>query len=257
MNLFQAIIEQYSLQQWLVLIMAAYLTGMAKAGLKGFSMLVVPTMAVAFGGRPSTGLLLPLLCMADVFAVYHYNRHADWSFLVRLLPPAVVGVLVALVVGSFVSDDVFTTMIAAMIVGTVVLLIIQELWDLSEFLKRRPLIGYLFGWLGGFTTMIGNAAGPVMAVYLLAVRIPKKNYMGTIAWFFLLINFFKVPLHIWIWQTITWSSFAANLLVLPVIGLGVWSGIAIVQRIPEQAFRYLIIGMTLVMAVKLAWDAVS
>jgi len=250
----EAIWQQFSLEQWSVLLLAAFLTGMAKAGLKGFSMLVVPMMAAAFGGRPSTGLLLPLLCMADVFAVRFYNRHADWGYLVRLLPPAMVGVLVALVVGLVVSDEIFTAMIAWIVIGSVVLLILQETADFSRLLARQPMLGYLFGWLGGFTTMIGNAAGPVMAVYLLATRIPKNNYMGTIAWFFLVINLFKVPLHIWVWGTISWGSFAANLMALPVIGLGVWLGVLIVRRIPEKAFRYLVIAMTLVMAIKLFMD---
>jgi uncharacterized membrane protein YfcA len=90
-----------------------------------------------------------------------------------------------------------------------------------------------------------------MAVYMLATRIPKNNYMGTIAWFFLVINLFKVPLQIGFWKNITWTSFAANLVVLPAIFLGVLCGIAIVSRIPEKAFRYLIIAMTMVTALKL------
>jgi len=245
---------QYSSQQWLALIVAAFLTGMAKAGLKGFSMLVVPMLAVAFGGRPSTGILLPLLCMADLFAVRHYHQHADWKYLARLLPPAVLGVLVAFFVGLAISDEVFTNMIAWIIIGTVVLLISQECWDLSRVVDKRPALGYLFGWLGGFTTMIGNAAGPVMAVYLLATRLPKNNYMGTVAWFFLLINFFKVPFHVFAWKTISWSSFAANLIVLPFIFLGVGGGVMIVHRIPEKIFRYLIIAMTLAMALNLLWQ---
>lgn len=102
--------------------------------------------------------------------------------------------------------------------------------------------------------MIGNAAGPVMAVYLLATRIPKNNYMGTIAWFFLIVNLFKVPLHAVFWQTITWSTLTANLLVLPAIFVGIRVGLAAVSRIPEKLFRYLVIAMTMSMAIKLLWD---
>ena len=247
-------IPEFSLEQWLVLVAAAFLTGLAKAGLKGFSMLVVPVMAAMFGGRASTGLLLPILCLADAFAVRHYHRHTDWSYLVRLLPPVIVGVLMALVVGLWVSDELFTKLIAWIIIGTVVLLLIQESLDLSAWVQRHSLIGYSFGWLGGFTTMIGNAAGPVMAVYLLATRIPKNNYMGTIAWFFLIVNLFKVPLHAVFWQTITWSTLTANLLVLPAIFVGIRVGLAVVSRIPEKLFRYLVIAMTMSMAIKLLWD---
>jgi uncharacterized membrane protein YfcA len=249
-----AFLPHYTVSQWLVLILAALLTGMAKAGLKGFSMFVVPLMAASFSGRPSTGLLLPLLCIADVFAVRHYHKHADPKYLFRLLPPAMIGVLVATAVGSWVSDQVFTNLIAWTIMATVVLLIVQESVDLSGVVAQQPVIGYCFGGLGGFTTMIGNAAGPVMAVYLLATRIPKNNYMGTIAWFFLIINVFKLPWHLFVWQTINIPTLAANALVVPAIFIGVRAGIAIVSRIPERAFRYLVIAMTAVMALKLLLD---
>jgi uncharacterized membrane protein YfcA len=247
----ETILSQFSAEQWAVLAAAAFLSGMAKAGLKGLSMLVVPLMAATFGGRLSTGLLLPILCMADLFAVRHYHQHTDWKYLLRLLPPAIIGVLCGTWLGLQVSDAVFTSMIGWIIIGTVVLLLLQESVDLSKWVSRRPWLGVSFGWLGGFTTMIGNAAGPVMAVYMLATRIPKNNYMGTIAWFFLVINLFKVPLQIGFWKNITWTSFAANLVVLPAIFLGVLCGIAIVSRIPEKAFRYLIIAMTMVTALKL------
>ncbi|MBL8892870.1 MAG: sulfite exporter TauE/SafE family protein [Planctomycetaceae bacterium] len=250
------IFTQYSIEQWTVLVIAALLSGMAKAGLKGLSMLVVPLMAATFGGRPSTGLLLPILCMADLFAVRHYHRHTDWKYLLRLLPPAIIGVLCGTWLGLQVSDAVFTSMIGWIIIGTVVLLLLQESVDLSKWVSQRPWLGFSFGWLGGFTTMIGNAAGPVMAVYMLATRIPKNNYMGTIAWFFLAINLMKVPLQIGFWKNITWYSFAANIVVLPAIFIGVMLGISIVRRIPEKAFRYLIIAMTMATALKLVVEGV-
>lgn len=112
-------------------------------------------------------------------------------------------------------------------------------------------VGALFGAVGGFTTMIGNAAGPVMAVYLLSTRIPKNSFIGTTAWFFLVINLFKFPFHIWVWETITWQSFLLNLTGLPAIALGIFIGIRVVKLIPEQAFRYFVIVMTAIVSLRL------
>ena len=95
----------------------------------------------------------------------------------------------------------------------------------------------IFGLLGGFTTMIGNAAGPVMSVYLLSMRKEKMEYIGINAWFFLVVNFLKIPLQIFVWENISISTISLNLLMLPFIVLGAWLGIRIVKLFPEKAFR--------------------
>ena len=107
----------------------------------------------------------------------------------------------------------------------------------------------IIGILGGFTTMVGNLAGPVMALYLLAMRFPKNQFIGTAAWFFLCINLFKVPFHIWVWETISWNSFALTTLLIPAIALGAVSGVWLIKKIDEVLFRRFIIGMTAVAAV--------
>lgn len=95
----------------------------------------------------------------------------------------------------------------------------------------------IFGLLGGFTTMIGNAAGPVMSVYLLSMRKEKMEYIGINAWFFLVVNLLKVPLQAFVWDNITWDSLQLNLVMLPVIGIGSLIGIRIVKLLPEKIFR--------------------
>jgi uncharacterized membrane protein YfcA len=100
------------------------------------------------------------------------------------------------------------------------------------------------GFMGGITTMLGNLAGPVMALYLLSMRLPKNEYIGTAAWFFLVVNVFKVPFHVFSWQSIDINSFLLNLICLPFIALGAWAGIVIVKRIQEKYYRWLVIGMT-------------
>ena len=200
----------YQTSQWVLLALTALLVGMSKSGIQGVTLLVIPLMALSFGAKPSTGLILPLLCMADIFAVMHYRRVANWTYIVRLLPSAIAGFFVALAVDHFVPASEF----------------IDKWW-----------YGPLFGLLGGFTTMIGNAAGPVMAIYLLSTRMPKMNFVGTNAWFFMVVNLLKVPLQIFAWHNITLHTFAADLCCLPFIVLGGLLGLRLVRWLPEKIFR--------------------
>lgn len=238
-------------EHWLWLMLCALLIGMAKAGVKGMGMIAVPIMAAVFGGKVSAGLVLPMLSMADIFAVSYYNRHAEWRYIWRLLPAAVLGAGVGIWVGYVVNDEVFKGLIAVIILSSLVLMLLQERTALPSKLVSSWGFASLFGILGGFSTMIGNAAGPLMAVYLLSTRIPKNSFIGTAAWFFLIINLFKFPFHILIWGTITWKSFLIDLAALPAIVLGVFVGIRIVKAISEKAFRHFVIVMTFLISLRL------
>ena len=113
----------------------------------------------------------------------------------------------------------------------------SELFGKENKWMKKWWYSALFGLLGGFTTMIGNAAGPVLSVYLLSMRKDKMEYIGINAWFFLVVNLLKVPLQIFVWDNISWDTFSLNLAMLPIIGIGAWLGIGIVKLFPEKAFR--------------------
>lgn len=250
MNFF-ANLPELSTGHWLLVMACAILIGMSKAGIKGMGMLTIPIMAAVFGGKPSAGLLLPILSFADFFAVSYYNRDANWKYVWQLIPAAVVGVGIAVWVGQLIDDNTFKALMGWLIVGGLVLMIVLENRHLPASIVDSWWFGAFFGILGGFSTMIGNAAGPVLAVYLLSTRIPKKSFIGTGAWFFLIINLVKWPFHIFVWETITWSTFSLNVLTIPAIALGVFIGISIIKLIPEKTFRYFIIFMTFVIALRL------
>ncbi|MDR1202603.1 MAG: sulfite exporter TauE/SafE family protein, partial [Tannerellaceae bacterium] len=103
----------------------------------------------------------------------------------------------------------------------------------------------LFGLMGGFTTMIGNAAGPVMSVYLLSMRLPKYSFVGTSAWFFLVVNYLKLPLQIFVWDNITLTTVALNALTIPFMITGAIAGIYFVKKVPEKSYRTFIIIVTI------------
>lgn len=222
--------------------------GMAKTGVHGAGMAVIPMVASVFGGKASSGLLLPILCIADIFAVVYYHRHASWGHLKKLFPWAAAGVMLGAAVGHFINDSTFRMIMAITVVISVMIMI----W--LEQAKREDVPDYqwfaiLMGIAAGFTSMIGNLAGSVMAVYLLSMRLPKNSYIGTTAWFFLFVNLFKVPFHIVTWHTITLNSFLLDLTTIPAIGLGAVAGIFIVRNIPEKIYRWFIIVMTLITAI--------
>lgn len=227
--------------------LAAFLIGMAKTGISGAVMISVPILALIFGGKMSSGLMLPMLIMADLFAVKYYHRHANWHYLLKLFPSAAVGVIVGTLLGNYIDDQLFRLIMGMIIFVSLAIMLWMERAN-QDTIPDYLWFAILMGLLGGITTMIGNLAGAVMALYLLSMRLPKNEYIGTAAWFFLAINLFKVPFHVFSWQTIDLNSFLLNLTSLPFIALGAYAGVEIVKRIPEQQYRWLIIGVTAVAA---------
>ena len=221
------------------------LIGMSKTGISGVGLMVVPLLANAFGGRPSVGLLLPILIFADIFAVTWYNRHARWKHIFRLLPWAFAGIILATLIGKSISDETFNRLLAALVIGGIAILVWRDIRsDKLKIPQSRWFAGGL-GLLGGFSTMIGNAAGPVMALYLLSMRLPKNSFIGTGAWFFFIVNVSKVPMHIWSWKTISLNSFVLDVMVIPAVAAGAFLGIWLVRLLPEKFYRLLVIVTTL------------
>ncbi|MDX9882790.1 MAG: sulfite exporter TauE/SafE family protein [Prolixibacteraceae bacterium] len=229
---------------WVLLGVCGMLIGMSKVGVPGVSMIVVPVLAFIFGGKSSTGVLLPILIIADVFGVSYYRRHARWAYLVKVLPWAMAGIGLALWVGVLVNDKQFKNLIAVLVFICIGLMLWKDRKKDRQFFPESWWFAASMGVLGGFATMIGNVAGPIFAIYLLAIHLPKNNFIGTGAWFFLIVNLVKFPLHVLVWKTINWSTLAIDLYTLPAIALGAFSGIWLVKIIPEQMYRYAVIVIT-------------
>lgn len=234
--------------QLLIFLLVAVFIGMSKTGIHGAGMLAVPLLALLFGGQLSSGVLLPILCLADVIGVWYYHRHASWYHLKKLFPWAALGTVLGTIVGGAIDDQTFK-LVMAFIIGISVLIMIWFERGRREKVPDYKWFASLTGVAGGFTSMIGNLATSVVAIYFLAMRLPKNAFIGTSAWFFLVINWFKVPFHIFSWKTITWNTFLLDLATLPFIIVGAFLGIIIVRRIPDRAYRWFIIVMTIVAAV--------
>jgi len=234
--------------QWILLAVCALFVGMSKVGIAGISMFYIPVLALIFGGKPSTGILLPMLMMADIFGVAYYHRHAEWKYLVKLLPWAFVGIGIGLWVGKVVNDEWFKNIIAFLVFAGVGIMLWREKQKRTDFFPHTWWFAAIMGVLGVFATMIGNVAGTIFAIYMLAMNIPKNAFIGTGAWFFLIVNFFKFPLQVWVWNNIGWKTIIIDLIMLPAIALGAFLGIWIVRKIPDKTYRTFVIIVTVLSA---------
>ena len=237
----------FSTVELLLFIAVALFIGMSKTGVHGVGMVAVPLLAIVFGGQKSSGVMLPILCLADVIGVWYYHRHASWVHLKKLLPWTVVGTIIGTYVGGVIDDDTFKIVMAIIILFSVVIMVWLERGN-RENVPDYYWFAVITGVAGGFTSMIGNLAGSVMAIYLLSMRLPKNSFIGTAAWFFLIMNLFKLPFHIFAWKTVDLNTFLLDLSALPVIALGAFVGIQIVRRMNEKTYRWFIISMTIVAA---------
>jgi uncharacterized protein len=233
--------------QLVVFLFVAILIGMSKTGVHGAGMVAVPLLANVFGGQLSSGVMLPILCLADVMGVWYYHRHASWVHLKKLFPWAAVGTLAGTYVGGMIDDGLFKIVMAIIILLSVAIMIWLEKGHNEDVPDYKWFAG-LTGVAGGFTSMIGNLAGSVMAIYFLSMRLPKNAFIGTTAWFFMVINWFKIPFHVWSWHTITLNTFLLDLCTIPLIAIGAYLGIIIVKKLPEKAYRWFIITMTVIAA---------
>lgn len=230
----------------LILGLVALLIGMAKTGVHGAGMFSVPILAIVFGGQLSSGVMLPILMMADVMGVWYYRKHASWPHLKLLFPWAAAGVIAGTLAGFFMDETIFRVFMGITIIISVVIMIWLE--QKPHQVPTARWFGALSGIAGGFTSMVGNLASSVMAVYFLSVRLPKNIFIGTTAWFFLAVNAFKVPFHIFFWKTISWDIVVLDLMLLPLIVIGALAGIWVVRQFSDRSYRWFIMAMTILAA---------
>jgi uncharacterized membrane protein YfcA len=221
----------------------ALLLGIAKSGIKGLAVLIVTGLALVYGAKESTGILMPLLICGDILAVIYYKRHVKWIYLIKLLPWMVLGVLVGVVLGKDLPEDLFKSGMAVIILISVV---IMYYWERKKDRKVPTHWSFaaLLGMMAGFTTMVGNLAGAFSNIYFLAIKLPKNEFIGTAAWLFFIINLFKVPFHIWSWGTINRASFQISLSLIPAVIAGFCLGIFLVKKINNDKYRQLILLLT-------------
>ncbi len=242
----------------LIGLLAGFVVGLSKTGLPGAALIAVPMLATVFDGRMIAGGTLPILLVADLFAVSWYRRHARWDVLRPLAPwiglGYAVGVTFFVAVGT--ATDVIEATIGVIILGIVGLQVVR-------MRRRRPptgtgrTIAASHGTIGGFTTFVANAAGPVINTYLLRLGLPKHELVGTSAWLYLTLNMSKIPLYaaLGAWTAggpfFTAESLLFDLAVMPGVLVGVVAGRVLFRHLPQQLFTVIVLTLSAAGAIKL------
>ena len=235
--------------QWGIAICAAAFAGLSKTGISGLGMLVVVLFAQIMPAKEATGMVLPLLCFGDIAAVASYRRHATWSHLWKLFPWTAIGVVLGYLALGRINEHQTRVLIGGIVLALVALHLIRRRWGGSEP-EHAAWFAPTVGVLAGFTTLVANAAGPLMVIYLLAMRLPKMEFMGTGAVFFMILNWFKVPFMVHL-GLITMESAKVNLMLAPAVFAGAWLGRKILHRMNQRFFEDLALVLSALAALEL------
>ncbi len=239
---------ELNLYGWVVVALCAVMVGISKTGLPGMGILFVPLMAMVIPAKQSTGMVLGILILADVFAVSYYHKAAMWRHIIRLIPATLVGIVAGYFAMKVISDAQLKP-----IIGVIVVVMLAVNWwrnRAGEDVPTQWWFAEVMGFFAGATTMMANAAGPVMIVYLLAMRLPKVEFVGTSAWFFFIVNWLKVPFSVNL-GLINVASIKLGFIMLPFIIIGAVLGIVALKKMPQKVFEITIQVLALAAGIKL------
>lgn len=237
--------------EWTLALLAAFGVGVSKSGFAGVGLFHVVVFAFLFGAKKSTGIVLPMLIFGDVCAVGSFRQHARWDYVRKMSLPTGLGVVAGWVLMHSLSESVYKPVIGGIILGLATMQA-ARMWRPDLFSRAPHAIWFCWslGMLAGFSTMLANAAGPIIALYLVAVSMPKLELVGTTAWFFLLLNLFKVPFSIGL-GLISLDTLTLNAALTPMIVVGLFTGRWLIHRIPQRMFDSLVLGFSAIAAMRL------
>lgn len=237
--------------QWMLALVSAFGLGVAKSGFAGVGLFHVVVFAFIFGAKKSTGIVLPMLIFGDVCAVLSFRQHARWDYIKSMSLPTGIGVVVGWAMMDLISESAYKPVIGSIILGLAAMQL-SRMWR-PDWFERVPHATW-FAWslclIAGFCTMLGNAAGGMISLYLVTVSMPKLEVVGTTAWFFLMLNLFKVPFSAQL-GLIGAKTLAINAVMIPGIVLGLLAGRWLIHRIPQRQFDSLVLLLSSVAALRL------
>jgi uncharacterized protein len=232
---------------WIFAALGAFMVGVSKAGITGLSILSIALFTQVFpSSKQASGLVLPLLIFGDFVAVFAYRKHTQWHYVWRLFPWTALGVVLGYVALGRISDHATKSLIGGIIVSLAALSFWRRYVSLPNEQRTAALhwsVAAFIGVIAGFITLVANAAGPLMAIYLVAMRLPKMEYVGTAAVFFMLLNLFKVPFMVDL-GLITVQSFGFNLMLAPAVLLGAVAGRWLLMRVNQTLFEQLVLALS-------------
>jgi len=237
-------------------VVAALLIGFSKTGVPSSGIFAITLMAIIFPAKDSVGIILPMLITADIIAVIYYRRKVIWKYLIVLIPWVLLGIVAGYFFLKVVSDQQLKWTIGWIVLALIGLHIARERFDTSKMKLSHWATAWFNPFLGamaGFATMIGNAAGGVMTIYLLAKKLPKQYFVGTGAWFFFSVNLLKVPFSVHLGMITAESLLFNAWMILPIV-VGAWIGIRVLSKLPEKWFQYSVLALSAIGSLKLIFS---
>lgn len=236
---------------WALLGLAAVVIGLSKTAVPGAGTIAVAIFAAVLPARQSTGTILLLLIVADLFAIVMYRRDVNWRAIARLAPAVIAGILLGVLFLAVANDAWVKRLIGLILIGVIAITLLRRRMQgvvADEGPHRVAAAAY--GTLAGFTTMVANAAGPVMSMYFLAARFPVREFLGTAAWFFAFVNIGKLPFSIGL-GLVTAPGLVIDAVLVPFVVAGALLGRFVAGRLDQKLFERLVIIFTIVGAVYL------
>ncbi|WP_341707002.1 sulfite exporter TauE/SafE family protein [Halopseudomonas sp.] len=217
---------------YLCAVPAVLLYGIAKGGFGGnIAILSVPLMAMVVSPQQAAAILLPILCVMDLVAIRTFRGRWDKANLRIILPAAMFGVALGAVSFRVLNEEHIR-----LLIGTIAVLFVFNAWLRRDQVAARPASvwrGRLWGTVSGFTSFGIHAGGPPINVYMLPQRLEKTLLMGTLAVFFTLVNWVKVPAYVYLGQFSS-ENLLTSLVLMPLAPIGVRLGFWMLQRTNEK-----------------------
>ena len=238
----------------LVAAFAVLITGISKSGLGGaLGGLAVPFLSLWISPRNAAAVMLPILIAMDMVGIRAWSGKADWRDLKVLIPGAIIGIVLGTLAFGVMSDQLVKGLIGLIAVGFTLDRLLRHRGQATTEQRPPRIFGWLSGVGAGFTSTLAHAGGPPVMIYLLSWRQPRETFVATTVFFFSVINLAKLPFYIALGlfsiDTLTMSA-----LLLPLVPVGVWIGMRLLQRIPERPFYLFATAALGLSGVKLLWD---
>lgn len=283
-----SLIPALGLGSWLLVATAALIVGFSKTALPGAGTIAVGLFALAMPAKESTAALLLLLIVGDLTALWVYRREPDIRMLVRLIPSVMIGVVLGTIFFATVGGDIVRGTIGIILLALVAVTVWRRRSaerarkhssatgagstdspdrEVSAEESQPPGRGAsagppepsaartrisraVYGLLGGFTTMVANAGGPVMTMYFYAMRLPVLTFLGTAAWFFAIVNILKLPFSAGL-GLFSVDTLVMDALLIPVVLIGAFIGTKVAKRFSQGVFEKAVLVLTVVSAIGL------
>lgn len=247
-------------------ILATLVVAVSKSGFGGaMGALSLPVMLIAMPPGPALAVLLPVFLLCDFYVGWKYRRHTVRRLVVLMFVAACAGQLAGWLLFKQIDETLLLGFIGALAVFTGARYFYRFAVPVAQSsgltrqalraLRRKsaPRAGIWCG-LSGLASFISLTGGIPAQVYLLPLQLPRMLFIGTMGWYFLLINLAKLPFFIEL-GLFNAASLTASLALAPLVPVGVACGMYLNRKISDAWFYHIAHGCLLLLGGRLIYNA--